>query len=77
MKSRSAIMTAPGQPLTIDEIDVPEPGPNQVIVKQTASGICASQIHELNLDSLERIVPACSVTKASAWSPMWGRTSPT
>ena len=49
MKSRSAIMTAPGEPLTIDEIDVPEPGPNQVIVKQTASGICASQIHELNL----------------------------
>ena len=49
MKSRSAIMTAPGEPLTIDEIDVPDPGPNQVIVKQTASGICASQIHELTL----------------------------
>ena len=47
MKSRSAIMTAPGEPLLIDEIDVPDPGPNQVIVKQTATGICASQIHEL------------------------------
>ncbi|MDE0051886.1 MAG: zinc-binding dehydrogenase [Rhodospirillales bacterium] len=47
MKSKSAIMTAPGAPLLIDEIDVPDPGPNQVIVKQTASGICASQIHEL------------------------------
>ena len=49
MKSRSAIMTAPGEPLLIDEIDVPDPGPDQVIVKQKASGICASQIHELNL----------------------------
>ena len=47
MKSRSAIMTAPGEPLLIDEIDVPDPGPNQVIVKQTGTGICASQIHEL------------------------------
>ena len=47
MKSRSAIMTAPGEPLLIDEIDVPDPGPNQVIVKQTATGVCASQIHEL------------------------------
>lgn len=48
MKSLSAIMTAPGEPLLVDEIDVPDPGPNQVIVKQTASGICASQIHELS-----------------------------
>ena len=46
MKSRSAILTAPGEPLLIDEIDVPDPGPEQVIVKQTATGICGSQIHE-------------------------------
>ena len=47
MKSRSAIMLGPDQPLVIDEIDVPDPGPNQVIVKQTATGVCASQIHEI------------------------------
>ena len=47
MKSRAAILTAPGEPLLIDEIDVPDPGPHQVIVKQTATGICASQIHEI------------------------------
>ena len=46
MKSRAAILTAPGEPLLIDEIDVPDPGPHQVVVKQTATGICASQIHE-------------------------------
>ena len=46
MKSRAAILTAPGEPLVIDEIDVPDPGPEQVIVKQTATGICGSQIHE-------------------------------
>ena len=47
MKSLAAILTAPGEPLLIDEIDVPDPGPHQVIVKQTATGICASQIHEI------------------------------
>ena len=46
MKSRAAILTAPGEPLVIDEIDVPDPGPEQVVVKQTATGICGSQIHE-------------------------------
>ena len=46
MKSRAAILTAPGEPLVIDEIDVPDPGPDQVIVRQTATGICGSQIHE-------------------------------
>ena len=46
MKSRAAILTAPGEPLIIDEIDVPDPGPNQVIVRHTATGICGSQIHE-------------------------------
>ena len=47
MKTRAAIVTEPGRPLTVDEIEVPDPRPNQVIVKQTATGICASQIHEI------------------------------
>ena len=46
MKSRSAIMTAPGEPLTIDEIDVPDPGPNQASSSRRPA-LCASQIHEL------------------------------
>jgi Zn-dependent alcohol dehydrogenase len=54
MKSPAAIMIGPDQPLVIDEIDVPEPGPNQVIVKQTATGVCASQIHELTKTPQEK-----------------------
>ena len=48
MKSAAAIMIGPNQPFVIDEIDVPEPGPHQVIVKQIATGVCASQVHELS-----------------------------
>ena len=54
MKSRAAILTAPGEPPLIDEIDVPDPGPHQVIVKQTATGICASQIHEIVKTPVEK-----------------------
>jgi len=35
-------------PLRIEEINLPDPGPNQVIVKQFASGICHSQLHQMH-----------------------------
>ena len=54
MKSRSAIMVAPNEPMAIDEIDVPDPGPHQVIVKQVATGVCASQVHQLAHTSKEK-----------------------
>src|SRR5688500_12005179 len=40
---------APG-PLRIDEIDLPDPGPHQVVVKQFASGVCHSQLHQMHGD---------------------------
>lgn len=34
--------------LRIDEVKLPDPGPHQVIVKQFASGICHSQLHQMH-----------------------------
>ncbi len=34
--------------LAIEEIDLPDPGPTQVIVRQFASGICHSQLHQMH-----------------------------
>jgi Zn-dependent alcohol dehydrogenase len=34
--------------LRIEEIDLPDPGPTQVVVKQFASGICHSQLHQMH-----------------------------
>lgn len=48
MRTRAAIHVAYGQPMVIDEVDLPDPGPTQVIVKQFASGVCHSQLHELH-----------------------------
>jgi Zn-dependent alcohol dehydrogenase len=54
MKSNAAIQVAPGGPLVIDEIDIPDPGPNQVTVRNFASGVCYSQVHQLRNPRLPR-----------------------
>jgi len=44
-KSRAVVMRH--RKLVIDEIDVPSPGPGQVLVETLASGICGSDLHFL------------------------------
>jgi Zn-dependent alcohol dehydrogenase len=34
--------------LRIDEVQLPDPGPHQVVVKQFASGVCHSQLHQMH-----------------------------
>jgi Zn-dependent alcohol dehydrogenase len=54
MKSKAAIQVEPGGPLVIDEIDIPDPGANQVTVRNFASGVCYSQVHQLRSPGLPR-----------------------
>jgi Zn-dependent alcohol dehydrogenase len=48
MKTRAAVHLEHGKPMVVDEIDLPDPGPTHVVVKQFASGVCHSQLHELH-----------------------------
>ena len=48
MKSRAAIQTAHGQRLIVDEVEIPDPRHDQVIVKLFSSGVCHSQLHQLD-----------------------------
>ena len=48
MEVKAAINVEVGGPLIIDELEIGDPGPTHVIVKQFASGVCHSQLHELN-----------------------------
>ena len=43
LKTRATILEKYEKALFIDEITIPDPGPDQVIVKMYASGICGSQ----------------------------------
>jgi Zn-dependent alcohol dehydrogenase len=48
MKTPAAIFVESGKPMVVDDIDLPDPGPTQVLVRHFATGVCHSQLHELN-----------------------------
>lgn len=54
MKTVAAIQTEVGGPLRIDELELPDPGPDQVTVKLYSSGVCHSQLHQMHNPSLGR-----------------------
>jgi Zn-dependent alcohol dehydrogenase len=47
VQTEAAIYAEIGRPMIIDQVDLPEPGPTQVLVRYAASGICHSQLHTL------------------------------
>jgi propanol-preferring alcohol dehydrogenase len=47
---RAAVVHAFGQPLTIDEVAVPTPGPGEVLVRIVATGVCHTDLHAADGD---------------------------
>ncbi|GBC87450.1 S-(hydroxymethyl)mycothiol dehydrogenase [bacterium HR12] len=43
---RAAVLERAGEPLRIEELELPEPGPGQVLVRMAASGVCHSDLHQ-------------------------------
>jgi Zn-dependent alcohol dehydrogenase len=54
MKTRAAIQLEVNGPLVVDEVELPEPDSEQVVVKLFASGICHSQLHQMHNGALKR-----------------------
>jgi Zn-dependent alcohol dehydrogenase len=50
MPTRAKVAVVPKEkgPLDVIEIDLPDPGPYEVVVKQFASGVCHSQLHQIH-----------------------------
>ena len=50
MSTSARVVVLPQQqaPLEIQELQLPDPGPTQVVVRQFASGICHSQLHQMH-----------------------------
>lgn len=44
---RAAVLTAPNTALTIQQREIPEPGPGEILVKVTACGMCFSEVNHL------------------------------
>jgi Zn-dependent alcohol dehydrogenase len=50
MPTPARVVVCPSEPgpLQLLNIDLPDPGPHQVVVKQYASGVCHSQLHQMH-----------------------------
>jgi S-(hydroxymethyl)mycothiol dehydrogenase len=43
--ARAALLNAPGEPVSIEEITLDDPGPDEVVVRIEASGVCHTDLH--------------------------------
>ncbi|MFT5722470.1 MAG: S-(hydroxymethyl)glutathione dehydrogenase/alcohol dehydrogenase [Motiliproteus sp.] len=57
IKSKAAVAWGPGQPLTIEEIDVMPPKKGEVLVRIVATGVCHTDAFTLSGDDPEGIFP--------------------
>ena len=54
MKVKAAIDVQVGGRLVIDDLEIGDPGPTHVIVRQFATGVCHSQLHQMHNPALPR-----------------------
>jgi Zn-dependent alcohol dehydrogenase len=46
--ARIAVLPQEKGPLAVIEMNLPDPGPHQVVIKQFSSGVCHSQLHQIH-----------------------------
>ncbi|MDR1998687.1 MAG: zinc-binding dehydrogenase [Frankiaceae bacterium] len=56
ISARIAVLLPGTEKLEIKEAELPDPGPHQVIIKQFASGVCHSQLHQIHRPRTEAVV---------------------
>jgi alcohol dehydrogenase, propanol-preferring len=55
---KAALVRELGKPLTIEEVPVPEPGPDQILVRIAATGVCHTDLHAVKGDwPIKPVVP--------------------
>ncbi|WP_019812534.1 NDMA-dependent alcohol dehydrogenase [Saccharomonospora saliphila] len=54
MKTTAAVLFGPDQPFEILELDLDGPGPGEVLIRYTASGLCHSDLHMIDGDLTPR-----------------------
>ena len=70
------VLDSPGEPLHRREIDRPDPGPGQLLVKVAACGVCRTDLHVVDGDLTEPnlpIVPGHEIVGHVASAPIAGR----
>jgi Zn-dependent alcohol dehydrogenase len=52
---KAAVLQRPGAPLTIEDVELADPGPGEVTVRVLAAGVCHSDLHYMNGDLNARL----------------------
>ena len=47
---KAAVVRAFGKPLTIEELPIPEPKANEILVKMETTGVCHTDLHAIEGD---------------------------
>ena len=42
---KAAVMREVGKPLQIEDVQISKPGPNEVLIRTAAAGVCHSDVH--------------------------------
>ena len=50
MRMKAALLRAPNEPMTIEEVELDPPGAGEVLVKLSATGVCHSDLHVISGD---------------------------
>ncbi|MGI8549544.1 MAG: zinc-binding dehydrogenase [Dehalococcoidia bacterium] len=54
--ARVVVLPQEPGPLRLEELQLPDPGPHQVLVKQFAGGVCHSQLHQMHRQRTNPVV---------------------
>jgi propanol-preferring alcohol dehydrogenase len=54
---RAMVLSQPGQPLQLQMLPKPVAGPGQLLLKVTACGICRTDLHVLDGELTEPVLP--------------------
>jgi alcohol dehydrogenase, propanol-preferring len=70
---RAAVLRAIGEPLRIEEVPTPDPGPGQVLVKIAAAGVCHSDLHQQDGSVPPHRIPLILGHENAGWVAGLGR----
>ena len=71
---KAAVLREVGQPLEIEDIEISKPKSREVLIRTSATGVCATAIC-ISCAALTLLnCPLCSVTNRRAWWSKWART---
>lgn len=70
---KAAVLHAIGEPLRIEEVPTPRPGPGQVLVKVAAAGVCHSDLHQQDGSVPPHRIPLIMGHENAGWVAAFGQ----